>query len=58
MPDNANGIERDAPRQGHVTLPTNEARQGVELGAMRYVLGVSLAVSVVSLVAVYFFVFH
>jgi hypothetical protein len=55
MPDDVN---RTAADRGHVTLSTNKARQGVELGTMRYVLAISTGVAIVALLLVYFFVFH
>ena len=39
--------------QGKVTLTAQEARQGKELGVMRYVLHISLALSVIAGVVVY-----
>jgi len=39
--------------QGKVTLTAQEARQGKELGVMRYVLNISLALSVIAGVVVY-----
>ncbi|HEY1612548.1 MAG TPA: hypothetical protein VGF97_02500 [Rhizomicrobium sp.] len=38
-------------------LPTVAARQGVTLGHMRYVLGISLALGIVALAIVYFIYF-
>jgi hypothetical protein len=38
---------------GKVTLNAQEARQGKELGVMRYVLHISLALSVIAGVVVY-----
>ena len=46
----------DPPDHGHSDLSVVEARQGVTLGRMRYVLGISLALAVASLfVILYFF---
>jgi len=38
-------------------LPATEARQGVTLGHMRYVLGFSLALVVIAFAIIYFFYF-
>jgi hypothetical protein len=43
---------------GKVTLTAQEARQGKELGVMRYVLHISLALSVIAGVVVYAIFFH
>lgn len=37
---------------------TNKLRQGVTLGRMRYVLGISLTLAILALVAVYLIVRH
>jgi hypothetical protein len=39
---------------GKTVLDAQEARQGKELGVMRYVLGISLALTVIAGIAVYF----
>jgi hypothetical protein len=39
--------------EGHPVISTPRARQGITLGAMRYVLGVSIALIVVVLVVAY-----
>ena len=39
--------------EGHVVLNAQEARQGKELGVMRYVLHISLALSVIAGIVVY-----
>jgi hypothetical protein len=39
---------------GKTVLDAQEARQGKELGVMRYVLGISLALAVIAGIAVYF----
>lgn len=38
---------------GHTVLSAQEARQGKELGVMRYVLHISLALSVIASVVLY-----
>ena len=43
---------------GKVTLNAQEARQGKELGVMRYVLHISLALSVIAGVVVYAIFFN
>ena len=43
---------------GKVTLTAQEARQGKELGVMRYVLHISLALSVLAGVVLYAIFFH
>ena len=43
---------------GKVTLNAQEARQGKELGVMRYVLHISLALSVIAGVILYAVFFH
>jgi hypothetical protein len=55
MPDDVN---RTAADRGRVTLATDKARQGVELGTMRYVLAISVGLAIVALLLIYFFVFH
>jgi hypothetical protein len=44
--------------QGKVTLTAQEARQGKELGVMRYVLHISLALSVIAGVVIYAIFFN
>ncbi len=39
---------------GHVVLESNEARQGKPVGAMRYVLPISIGLAVIAGVVVYF----
>ena len=41
-----------------VVLSAQEARQGKELGVMRYVLHISLALAVIAGVVIYAFFFH
>lgn len=43
---------------GKVTLNAQEARQGKELGVMRYVLNISLALSVIAGIVLYTVFFH
>ena len=43
---------------GRTVLTTQEARQGKELGVMRYVLHISLALAVIAGVIVYAIFFH
>jgi hypothetical protein len=43
---------------GKVTLNAEEARQGKELGVMRYVLHISLALSVIAGIVLYTIFFH
>lgn len=43
---------------GKVTLTGQEARQGKELGVMRYVLHISLALSVIAGIVIYTIFFH
>ena len=45
-------------RDGRTILSAREARQGKELGVMRYVLHISLALAVVAGVIIYAFFFH
>jgi hypothetical protein len=44
--------------QGKTVLTAQEARQGKELGVMRYVLGISLALAVIAGIGVYAVFFH
>lgn len=44
--------------KGHVTLNAQDARQGKELGVMRYVLHISLALAVIAGIVVYAIFFH
>jgi hypothetical protein len=44
--------------RGKVTLTAQEARQGKELGVMRYVLHISLALAVIAGVVVYAIFFN
>jgi hypothetical protein len=39
--------------EGHPVISTSRARQGITLGAMRYVLGVSIALAVIVFVVAY-----
>ena len=43
---------------GKIVLNAQEARQGKELGVMRYVLHISLALAVIAGVVVYAIFFH
>lgn len=43
---------------GRVTLNAQEARQGKELGVMRYVLHISLALAVIAGIVIYTIFFH
>ena len=43
---------------GRTTLSAQEARQGKELGVMRYVLHISLALAVVAGIVIYAIFFH
>lgn len=43
---------------GKVTLTAQDARQGKELGVMRYVLHISLALSVIAGIVIYTIFFH
>jgi hypothetical protein len=45
-------------RDGRTILSAQDARQGKELGVMRYVLHISLALAVIAGVIVYAFFFH
>jgi hypothetical protein len=45
-------------RDGRTILSAEEARQGKELGVMRYVLHISLALAVVAGVVLYAIFFH
>ncbi len=49
----ATGRPEDRVEDGHPVISTTRARQGITLGAMRYVLGVSLALVVVVLAVAY-----
>ena len=42
----------------HQTITATEARQGVTLGVMRYVLGVSLVLAVLVMIAAYLLITH
>jgi len=44
--------------QGKTVLTAQEARQGKELGVMRYVLGISLALAVIAGIGLYAVFFH
>jgi hypothetical protein len=44
--------------QGKTVLSTQEARQAKELGVMRYVLYISLALAVIAGIVVYTIFFH
>lgn len=41
--------------RGHIVLDAQEARQGQKLGAMRYVLAISLALVVIAGIIVFFY---
>jgi hypothetical protein len=43
---------------GRTVLNTQEARQGKEMGSVRYVLQISLALAVIAGIVVYAIVFH
>ena len=45
----------DSEEHRHSHLSTVEARQGIMLGRMRYVLGISLSLAIVSLLIVMIF---
>jgi len=45
-------------QDGRTVLNAQEARQGKELGVMRYVLHISLALAVIAGIVVYAIVFH
>jgi hypothetical protein len=44
--------------QGKTVLSAQQARQGKELGVMRYVLAISLALAVIAGIWVYAVIFH
>ena len=48
----------ETTRDGRTVLSAEEARQGKELGVMRYVLHISLALSVIAGVILYTVFFH
>jgi len=43
---------------GHTVISTQDARQGKELGVMRYVLHISLALAVIAGIVIYAIFFH
>jgi len=45
-------------RDGHTELSTQEARQGMETGTVRWVLHISLGLAIVAGIIVYFAFFH
>ena len=47
-----------ATENGKTTLTAQDARQGKELGVMRYVLHISLALTVIAGVVIYAIFFH
>jgi len=47
-----------ATEQGKTVLSAEQARQGKELGVMRYVLHISLALSVIAGIVIYAIFFH
>ncbi len=47
-----------ATEDGHTTLSAQDARGGKELGVMRYVLQISLALSVIAGIVIYAIFFH
>jgi hypothetical protein len=47
-----------ATEHGRTVLSAEEARQGKELGVMRYVLHISLALAVIAGVVIYAIFFH
>ena len=47
-------LHADHPTEGGTRIGTTDARQGVALGSVRYVLGVSLALALVAFVVLYF----
>jgi hypothetical protein len=57
-PEGEDGYRR--PGEEHPVISGSRARQAVKVGAMRYVLGVSLALAVVVIAVAYFLVvvFH
>jgi hypothetical protein len=58
QPENS-GRQTEAPGHEHHAsqLPATDARQGVMLGHMRYVLGFGLALVVIAFAIIYFFYF-
>ncbi len=56
QPENS-GRQMDAQGEAHHAsdLPATDARQGVMLGHMRYVLGFGLALVVIAFAVIYFF---
>jgi hypothetical protein len=52
-PGEATGRPEGKHEEGHPVISTERAREGVTLGAMRYVLGVSIALVVVVFVVAY-----
>ena len=47
-------MNSDGPPSGGREISGTDARQGVTLGAVRYVLGISLALALVAFVVLYF----
>jgi hypothetical protein len=47
-------IPADHATNGPLQIGANDARQGVALGSVRYVLGISLALALVAFVVLYF----
>ena len=47
-------LPADHATNGPVSIGTTDARQGVALGSVRYVLGISLALALVAFVVLYF----
>jgi hypothetical protein len=46
------------PENGKTVLTAQEAREGKELGVMRYVLGISLGLAVIAGIVIYTIFFH
>lgn len=42
------------PTEPQIVLPTQKARQGKELGTMRYVLAISLVLAIIAGVIIYY----
>jgi hypothetical protein len=47
-------LPADHATNGPTRMSTTDARQGVALGSVRYVLGISLALALVAFVVLYF----
>ena len=55
---NSKEIKMAPPDNAKVTLTAQEARQGKELGVMRYVLHISLALAVIAGIVIYAIFLH